>query len=315
MGFWSWLTGVLRRDDQPPRTERREKKERLVALVLLLREPRDLDAARVADLATDALGGRFSDGESDSSDQYVAGHTPSFVVKYREHFFLINNFPHPYMDDPAEAAGEISELRMRKAVRDNEAWVSVDLLGECEESELSDVYRTLGKLAAELIDDDCLALFAPATGQMCVYDPEMLDGLRGGRPLDLFESPAHPPVVPVNGDDPRLKAAVAKARRRWHEFVSAFEQRQPEQSFSAKARIGDGENFEYMWMSVTGLENGIIYGRLDNDPIEITSIRCGDRVRVSVKELNDWLYTNDEEVHGGFTIEVLRRIQEELQQE
>ena len=161
-------------------------------------------------------------------------------MKYGDHFFLVNSFPRPYMDDPDEAAGEIGELRLRKAVRDHEAWVSVDLLGECAESELPAVYGTLGKLAAELIDDDCLALFAPATGPLVVYDAEMLDALRGGKPLDLFESPPHPPVVPVNSDDPRLKTAVAKARRRW-QFVAAFEQ-QPERSFSAKARIGGGDN-------------------------------------------------------------------------
>jgi uncharacterized protein YegJ (DUF2314 family) len=315
MGLWSWLSGFYRGTDRPPQTEHRAQKERLVALVLFLRRSRDLDTAAVAALAESALGGRFRDDQPDAADRYVAGHEPSFVIKYGDHFILINTFPRPYMDDPNEAAGEIGELRLRKAVRDHEAWVSVDLLGECKDAELPDVYRTLGKLAAELIDDDCLALFAPATGQLVVYDPEMLDALRGPDPLDLFEKPAHPPVVPVNGDDPRLKAAVAKARRRWDEFVAAFEQRQPEQSFSAKARIGDGENYEFMWLSVTGLENGIIYGRLDNDPIDITSIRCGDRVRVAVKELNDWLYTEGDEVHGGFTIDVLRKIQEEMQQD
>jgi uncharacterized protein YegJ (DUF2314 family) len=119
--------------------------------------------------------------------------------------------------------------------------------------------------------------------------------------------------VPVSGDDPRLKAAVSRARRSWSEFVSAFEERQPEQHFAVKSRIGDEETFEFMWLTVTGLENGYIYGRLDNDPIELTSIRCGDRVRVPLKDLNDWLYTSGEQMIGGYTIEVLRKIQQEMQ--
>ncbi len=219
MGLWSWLAGMLGATDRPSRVEDRAEKERLIALVLLLRRPRELDTGTVADLAGRALGGRFRDGEPEAADRYVAGQEPSFVVKFGDRLFLVNSFTRPYMDDPDEAAGEIGELRLRKAVRDHEAWVSVDLLGNCGDRELPDLYRTLGKLAAELIDDDCLALFAPATGQLVVYDPEMLDALRGGNPLELFDSPPHPPVVPVNGDDPRLKAAVAKARRRWDEFV------------------------------------------------------------------------------------------------
>jgi uncharacterized protein YegJ (DUF2314 family) len=315
MGLWSWLKVFVGRTDLPTRTPKHPEKDRLIALVLFLRDSRVLDTASIAALAGDALGGRFSSDRRDATDRYVAGRDPSFVVKHGDHFFLINNFARPYTEDPAEAADEIGELRLRKAVRDHEAWISVDLLGQCKDADLPEIYRTLGKLAAELIDEECLALFAPATGQLVVYDPDMLDALRGDNPLALFEVPPHPPVVPVNGDDPRLKAAVGKARRRWSEFVSAFEQRQPEQSFSAKARIGDGENYEFMWMSVTGLENGIIYGRLDNDPIEITSIHCGDRVRVPVKDLNDWLFTEGDDVRGGFTIEVLRRIQEEMQRE
>src|SRR5262249_17244391 len=156
-----------------------------------------------------------------------------------------------------------TELRLRKAVRDHSAWLSVDLLGECSEDQLPDVYRTIGKLAAALTDDDCLALFAPATSQLVVFDPPMRDQLRGDDPLVLFDLPPPRPVVPVSGDDPRLKAAVAKARRRWTQFVTAFEERRPDQTFSVKARIGDPDCYEFMWLTVTGLENGIIYGRLD----------------------------------------------------
>jgi uncharacterized protein YegJ (DUF2314 family) len=170
-------------------------------------------------------------------------------------------------------------------------------------------------LIAALADDDCLAVFAPATSQLIVFESEMREQLCGSDPLDLFDQTRHPPVVPVSSDDPRLMAAVAKARRRWSTFVSAFEQREPEQSFSVKARIGDGDSFEFMWLTVTGLENGIIYGRLDNDPIELTTIRCGDRVRVRVNDLNDWLFSDGEVMRGGFTIDVLRKIQEELRRE
>lgn len=309
MGLWAWLRRLLAsptsdrpdtRPDGPP-----------IAFVLLLRQPRDLDADELAQIASAAFDEPIS-ADPDATDRFIAGSEPSFVLKLGERFFLINVFPRPYMDDRETAARSVGELRLRKAVREHEAWLSVDLLGDCTERDLPAVYRVIGKLTAALADDDCLAIYAPATGQLNAFDEDVVRQLRGDRPLALFESPTHPPVVPVSGDDPRLRAAVTKARRRWDEFVSAFEERRPDQTFSVKARIGDEETSEFMWVSVTGLENGWIYGRLDNDPVELTHIRCGDRVRVAVKELNDWLYTDGERMAGGFTIEVLRKIQEEM---
>jgi uncharacterized protein YegJ (DUF2314 family) len=141
----------------------------------------------------------------------------------------------------------------------------------------------------------------------------MRERLCGEQPLELFDSSPHPPVVPVSGNDPRLQAAVAQARRTWPEFVAAFEERRAEQHFAVKARLGSEDTYEFMWLTVTGLENGYIYGRLDNDPVELTSISCGDRVRVPLKDLNDWLYTDGDEMKGGRTIEVLRKIQQEMQ--
>jgi uncharacterized protein YegJ (DUF2314 family) len=215
------------------------------------------------------------------------------------------------MDDPDAAADGVTELRLRKAVREHSAWLSVDLLGEVHRSEIAEVYHVIGKLTAALADDDCLAIFAPATGQLNLYDSDSNRFLCGRDPFELFEVCNHPPVVPVSGNDPRLRAAVAKARKHWPQFVTAFENRRSDQTFSVKARIGDESLAEFMWVAVTGLENGWIYGRLDNDPIELESIRCGDRVRVHLRELNDWLFTDGDHVKGGFTIDVLRRIQEE----
>jgi len=314
MRLWDWLRNFFH-EGQHLHTSRSVPSAQPVALVLFLAQPRILSAQHLANFASQALGERFSSSDDENCDHSVAGELPTFILKQGERAFMVSCFGTPYMDHPDKAARAINELRLRKVVREHSAWLSVDLLGTCAPEERSEVYRTIGKLIAALADDDCLAVFAPATSQLIVFNSEMREQLRGRDPLDLFDQTRHPPVVPVSSDDPRLKAAVAKARRRWPAFVRAFEQREPEQSFSVKARMGQGDCIEFMWLSVTGLENGIIYGRLDNDPIELTSLRCGDRVRVRVNDLNDWLFTDGEVMQGGFTIEVLRRIQEELQRD
>jgi uncharacterized protein YegJ (DUF2314 family) len=117
------------------------------------------------------------------------------------------------------------------------------------------------------------------------------------------------PVVGVSANDPRLRAAVREARRRWPEFVAAFEQRQAGQMFSVKVPVREGKHTEYMWLSVSALEHEMIYGRLDNEPVHMKQLHAGDRLRVPVGDLNDWLYTRGDTLAGGFTIEVLSNSQ------
>src|SRR5262249_17477661 len=133
----------------------------LIALVLLLRAPRELDSTQLAQLASAALGRSFHDDDPEATDCFVTGVNPSFILKNGPHTFLINNFPCPYMEDPQKVAESIAELRLRKAVREHSAWLSVDLLGDWKSEEILDIYQSIGKLTAALAEEDCLAIFAP----------------------------------------------------------------------------------------------------------------------------------------------------------
>src|SRR5437763_5856404 len=124
MGLWSWFRNLF--DNGTPSRSRRDEKP-LIALVLFLSEPRDLDASLIARRAGRALGERFRADDADATENFVAGEEPSFVLKYGDWFFLINVFSRPYMEDPEAAADAIGELRLRKAIRDHTAWLSVDL--------------------------------------------------------------------------------------------------------------------------------------------------------------------------------------------
>jgi uncharacterized protein YegJ (DUF2314 family) len=295
MGLWSWLKGLVRREPEAPATS---------SLVLLLSAPRYLDAA----LLSTAVGRAFDvviDPHDEGCPDFVVGDgdRPTFVVQVQGRFYLVHNFDRPYLDDAAEVAASIGELRLSKAIEEHQAWIAVDALG-CEPGQ--DAYPALGKLAAELTGDDCLAVFAPATGQVNLYDPCMDDILRGGDPLQVFETLGNVPIVMIEDDDPRMEAAVAEARARWPEFVAAFEQRRPDQSFSVKAAFRDGPATEFMWLSVTSIENRLILGELDNDPVNVKNVRSGSRVRIPDTEVNDWLICDQENMLGGFTIEVLK---------
>jgi uncharacterized protein YegJ (DUF2314 family) len=187
---------------------------------------------------------------------------------------------------------------------EHRAWLSVDALGD---DFPGDPYPAIGKLIAEFLDDNCVAVYSPATNQIAVYDSGIEDVLRGEEPLRIFDEFAKLPIVEVAEDDPEMVAAVTEARHRWPEFVAAFENRSDSQHFAVKAPFAEGEHCEYMWLTVTGIENDIIFGKLDNDPGALKDLHCGSTVRVPVAELNDWIIADDDDMTGGFTIEVLQR--------
>jgi uncharacterized protein YegJ (DUF2314 family) len=118
-------------------------------------------------------------------------------------------------------------------------------------------------------------------------------------------------VLPVSGDDPRMVAAVAECRRRWPEFVAAFEARSGEH-FTVKAPITHGDHTEFIWIEVTALENDVIYGTLGNEPVRLGPLKLGSKVRTAVADLNDWCYLDPTgEPHGLFTLKVIDAAQRE----
>ena len=262
-----WLTG--RKQESSATDETGEQP--MVSLVLLLSEPRYLDDAILRRLVEQAWNKQFHPTDPDAKEFVVSGDVVS-VIRTTEGMFLVNNFPSPYVDDPVEAAQSLRELRTRKAFAEHKAWLSVDLIGAGDdEQSLNEAYRRIGSLTSALLDADCLAVFCPATKQIAPVDPDLADRLRGHDVLALLGRGGYVPVIDVDSSDEAMQAAVAEARRRWPEFVQAFENRQPGEPFLVKGPFAAGDQVEFMWIEVDALENDLILGRLANDPVNIPS--------------------------------------------
>ena len=54
------------------------------------------------------------------------------------------------------------------------------------------------------------------------------------------------------------------------------------------------------------MENDVISGKVDNEPVQLTNVKLGSRVRLKQQVLNDWLYTDGGKMVGGFTVKVLQ---------
>jgi len=303
--IWNLVFIVERVDEED------DPEELMISLVALLPELPYFDAAILARLAGDAWQTSVGTEDDESETSFVVGESPHFLAMYEDFFFAIHYVDVPYFDSPEEIADYAPESRIRRVILGHQAWISIDLLqtGDEEQQEIQkrEAYCLIGKLLAELIDDNCLAIFCPEAGSIYAYHPSFQEKLTGSDPFGQLQDVEYPPVIEVEADDPRMKAAVEKARSRWPEFVNRFESRCSEQSFSVKAPLADGSEKEYIWINVTAIENNVIYGKLGNDPINLPHFKLNDRVHVSVKDLNDWIYTAGEDFHGGFTLEVLSK--------
>lgn len=296
MSIWSWLGELFGR--------RRPPEQRVVSLVLLLRDERYLDVAILQRLAERALEVEFDDSDDPENFVVMVKDDVNYMIRARGEMFLVNNYPRPYVDDVQRAGDEIPELRLRQAFLEHRAWLSVDRFGPPTLSE-EEAFHWIGCLVAELLDEDCTAIFCPTNHRGCVREEDHEEILRGPEPLQIFHTSHRPPVVGASDSDPAMLRAVEEARERWPEFTAAFERRGSGDVFSVKAPIGIGGATEYMWLSVGALENDIVYGRLDNDPVCVGKIKAGDRVRVPAKEINDWLYVSGDQHCGGFTVAIL----------
>jgi uncharacterized protein YegJ (DUF2314 family) len=284
----------------------------MISLVLLLARPRYLEAPVLAEALKDAwnldfkVGGEEEEPADESAGPFVLGESPIFMVGTGDAMFLIHNHAVPYFNDIEELLDKIPELRRRKIVADHQAWLSVDCMWTSDGIEEGQYSRIATALAA-LADDSVLGLFQPETHWLTPWDADLEDRLRKGENLEELFRINNVPVVQISDDDPRMKAAVAEARRRWPEFVDAFQARLPGGNYAVKAAVTREGNTEFIWLEVIGLEPDYIHGTLANDPVDLGGLKLGDQVEVPLSDLNDWTFSHrqGEEPAGLFTVKVL----------
>ncbi len=75
---------------------------------------------------------------------------------------------------------------------------------------------------------------------------------------------------------------------------------------SVKAPFADGENVEHMWVGEVDFDGRDIYGELLNAPNQLRNVHQGDRVKLPLAEVGDWMYVLIKEVFGAYTVQLLR---------
>lgn len=300
-------------DELPP--------ENLASLVYLLSEPREADETSIRRCVSSALGIDF-DIDAHSPDHFVIElNTPRttneaddgishFMVKIPQGLFAVLVSNRPYISNPSQFAKQsIRDKRLRKAVEQHLAWISVDVMDDTSGPEAaSAAYQVIGQILATLAGPDCLAIYCPEIQRCNEFDFSLIETLSSQRPLDLFSEPTFQPIVEISDSNPKMAQAVKKARQRWSEFLHSFAQSGPSDAdrFIVKAEFREGSRCEYMWLSVTAASPTSVSGILMNDPHELMGIHRGASVTVEINRLNDWIYRDKNGEHvGGFTLDVL----------
>ncbi len=295
VAFWWW---------------RKRRRNRLISFVALLRESVTFDPAVLAKVAGKAWKADLGDGTAEGADGFVVGVGITNTIMHKGRMFLINNFPTPYTEDLEKTAEGITDLRIRSLFCEHRAWFSCDALGvdgRTPEKAVRLLYQLLGALFAELLDENCLLIFLPDSGQAYAINEDTEMALGSEDPLTKLQETLLVPVLEVADDDPLMKQAVAKARESWPQMIQAFEANLGS-NFSVKAPVTHGGNTEFIWISVTSVEGERIYGELGNDPANLGSLKLGSKVCVPVAELNDWCYVDPKEnLVGGFTVEAVQK--------
>jgi len=289
---------------------RRRRRTRLIAFVALLREPVGFDPAVLAHVAGQVWQADLGDGEAEGADGFVVGVDVMKTIVHGGRAFLVNCFPKPYTPNVEKDAEGIADLRIRALFRQHRAWFSCDALGvdgTAREEEVRDWYRRLGKLFAELLDENCLLIYLPDSQLAYPINEDTEAALRSGDPLRALQKTLTLPIIGVSEDDPLMKQAVGKARQGWPQFVAAYETGAGE-NFSVKAPVTHAGHTEFIWIGVTALEGAYIYGELGNDPGDLGPLKLGSKVSVPVADLNDWCYMDSAgNLAGGFTIAAVQK--------
>jgi len=311
-------------EDEDEESEEDEDDDAFLSLVLLFREPVYLEASILSRLASDAWDTEIlaaadpeelkdDDTGQIPSSSFLAGEPPHFFCFHPPALFAIHAVDECYFEDVQEVAESIPELRTRQAVLEHGAWVSVDLLQWLDddvpiEAQERQAYRLIARLLAELADDNCLAVIDPGHSRIFAYDPETEAKLSSEDPLAELRQPYYAPILTIDHDDEQMQEAVEQARASWPQFVRAFEERGDDHPpFLVKSPFTDGANTEFMWLEVQSIENGVIYGKLGNEPVNVRNVHEGQTVRTPVDELNDWMCVVEGEPQGGFTLDVINR--------
>lgn len=291
----------------------KKESQESVSVVLLQTRLPELSEDRLVAMISKAWQIKIVAGVAKGEKEYVRKDGPDYLIQTKEARFIVIIDSKPYAS--ADDIKSIRDLRSRKMLEDHRSWISVDFLPDDKDTDFEMVRKTmlpkLAKLAAELVDRNTVGLLLPSEEILLPRTEDLPSLLRAKDPVAAVRDAANVPVVNASDDEPEMKKAVTEARKSWPQFLKAFKRKAANtESYGVKFPFDAPGRKEFMWVEVTAVDGEFVTGFLANDPVWATDLKLGDEVRKKVSEISDWMYIEDGEMVGGFSVKVLLRQQE-----
>jgi hypothetical protein len=140
-----------------PMRWRRVGKDDPLSMVLLLRTPHFFRDDELRSAAERAWRVSFAGGPG--SLHAVAQSKPATLLKAGPHLLSLFHYPKPYFDNPGSNVDWLPQTSQRRAWAEHTACVGVDYMNPETDVELG--YCVLAKLVAEMLDENCTAVYIP----------------------------------------------------------------------------------------------------------------------------------------------------------
>jgi uncharacterized protein YegJ (DUF2314 family) len=114
-----------------------------------------------------------------------------------------------------------------------------------------------------------------------------------------------PEYFQVQNEHAEMHRAVIQARKTVHQFITALQHPTAGQKdFEVKKPFVAGKQIEHIWLSDVQFVGHRFQGKIDNRPKNIPGLKVGQLVSVNPNEISDWLYIDNGNLVGGYTIRV-----------
>jgi uncharacterized protein YegJ (DUF2314 family) len=124
-------------------------------------------------------------------------------------------------------------------------------------------------------------------------------------------------VYSVDDDDKTMNNAIAKAVASYEEFLKVLvkpDSNATEFTVKMKFEYGNEGSGEHMWLNDLHFKQDKLFGVLDSDPLNVTTVKAGDTLEIKKEAVSDWMYVKDFKMVGGYTIKVLFNKMSETEQ-
>ena len=130
---------------------------------------------------------------------------------------------------------------------------------------------------------------------------------------DKIERENQPTIYNVENQDAEMNNVIIEAKQTLPEFYKAQENKNANQDgFAIKMHFKVNNDREHIWVNGLFKRDGEYFGVVDNLPELTKEVKQGDTIKIDSSRVSDWMYLDNGELKGGYTIKVLRmRMSEE----